>query len=222
MNNNDLDANRLNSLSAKLSGLILQEQPRSFRDQAEKLKFLQNLRNRRNRPRQIWLDEPVSELTVREPKIARAQASKKRMGKVKSRQSTSTSGSATITEQMQTDKQLRASVSGVDHETTGRGLTTGPALVGNIAAVQPLPPATEPALEKRIPEDKRTKAMSKKEALNYITWPKYCETIRQARYWLNQRIKDGEYECEPTKSRKMFIFNVDDFPDKARQELSKK
>ncbi len=71
-----------------------------------------------------------------------------------------------------------------------------------------------------IPPDKRTKPMSKTEALNHIGWPKHCQNERQAREWFSACIRDGEYRCEEL-NHKSFVFHVDDFPVEARKDVSK-
>lgn len=73
---------------------------------------------------------------------------------------------------------------------------------------------------KKIPEEKRTKAMTKLEALNFIGWPTHATNERQARRWFTQSINDGEYDCEQI-NRKSFVFNVDQFPPDARKVVRK-
>lgn len=74
--------------------------------------------------------------------------------------------------------------------------------------------------KRTIPSDKRTKPMTKREALNYIGWPAHARSERAAREWLNASIRDGEYCCEKL-SNKQFVFHVDDFPEKCRDEIRK-
>lgn len=75
---------------------------------------------------------------------------------------------------------------------------------------------------KAIPTDKRTRPMSKTEAMNYIGWPKHVRNDRQARDWLNSSIELGNYRCEPTRSKKQFIFHIDDFPEETRREIKQR
>lgn len=72
-----------------------------------------------------------------------------------------------------------------------------------------------------IPQAKRSKPMTKAEALNFIGWPAHCKTERQARDWLSRCIEDGEYRCEEI-NHKTFVFHIDDFPPEARNDIAKK
>jgi hypothetical protein len=72
-----------------------------------------------------------------------------------------------------------------------------------------------------IPTGKRSKPMSKKEALNYIGRPAHCSDERAAVDWFTRCISDGIYRCEEL-NRKTFVFHVDDFPYEVRKEIAQK
>ena len=67
-----------------------------------------------------------------------------------------------------------------------------------------------PAGSHAIPHDKRTKPMTKAEALNYIGWPSNARTEREARDWLTRSIRAGEYRWERINS-KSGVYHLDDF-----------
>ena len=69
-----------------------------------------------------------------------------------------------------------------------------------------------------IPHDKRTKPMTKAEALNYIGWPAHARTEREAREWLNRSIRDGEYRWERINN-KSGVYHLDDFNPECWDEI---
>ncbi|MEM9366389.1 MAG: hypothetical protein AAGD07_10355 [Planctomycetota bacterium] len=71
-----------------------------------------------------------------------------------------------------------------------------------------------------IPADKRTKPMSKIEALRFIKWPSHAQSERQARDWLTQSIEDGEYHWERINDKKG-VYHLDDFPKECWPEIKK-
>lgn len=77
-----------------------------------------------------------------------------------------------------------------------------------------------PCGSRRIPEEFRSKAMSKTEALNFIGWPSHAENLRQARKWLNDSIDDGEYKWE-RKGNKKGIYDIRQFPEECWPEIRK-
>ncbi len=92
--------------------------------------------------------------------------------------------------------------------------------------------ASEPTGEKRasqsttihartIPAEKRTKPMTRLEALNFIGWPPHAQNERQARDWLTKSIVDGEYHWEEISGSKRGVYHLDDFPKECWPEIRK-
>lgn len=89
----------------------------------------------------------------------------------------------------------------------------------------PVVAATSPDSEEAIgnqaiPEEYRSKAMSKTEALRLIGWPSHAETERQAIDWLTASIRGGEYRWEKI-NHKVGVFDIRQFPEECRKDISK-
>lgn len=78
--------------------------------------------------------------------------------------------------------------------------------------------ATYEAKPAGIPHDKRTKPMTKAEALNYIGWPAGARSEREAREWLTRSIRDGEYRWEKINN-KSGVYHLDDFKPECWEEI---
>lgn len=90
------------------------------------------------------------------------------------------------------------------------------------AAVEAIKTTILQGVDAGIPPEKRSKPMSKLQAMDYIGWPAHIRTDRAARDWLNKSIELGIYRCESTTSGKRFIFHIDDFPEQVRGEIKQR
>jgi hypothetical protein len=91
--------------------------------------------------------------------------------------------------------------------------------VAKAKAATTKPKAKAATKAKTIPKGKRSKPMSKLEAMNFYGWPASVHNERAAREWLNRGIELGDFRIEATSSRKLWIFHIDDFPEKVRDEI---